>query len=259
MVEPALQSARRRAVLTRAVSSLPNNNAQARRELYDRARTIVMDQLRRRDPGELTPETAQERAALEVAIRRVETESRAIQAPAESRQVRSRGPEPAATRAAKAAARSSVQSAARSTAAAAPPKPAASYLARILEALQPSDGRKEAKTIDTATAQPTPIDRPDDPDLELTGELGGMLKSLATMMLALTYCVAALAVTGVVYFRGSVMVAAGIIGYPVLLLMTVAVVCLFVVPPWVFLRKTSGLPKIGFLFRAIHSASRPAS
>lgn len=252
-------------VLTRAVSSLPNNNAQARRELYDRARTIVMDQLRRRDPGELTPETAQERAALEVAIRRVETESRAIQAPAESRQVRSRGPEPAATRAAKAAARPSVQSAARSTAAAAPPKPAASYLARILEALQPSDGRKEvspkqnAKTIDTATAQPTPIDRPDDPDLELTGELGGMLKSLATMMLALTYCVAALAVTGVVYFRGSVMVAAGIIGYPVLLLMTVAVVCLFVVPPWVFLRKTSGLPKIGFLFRAIHSASRPAS
>ncbi len=52
-------------VLARAVSSLPNNTAQARRELYDRARTIVIDQLRQRDPDEMTPETARERAALD--------------------------------------------------------------------------------------------------------------------------------------------------------------------------------------------------
>ncbi len=250
-------------ILARAVSSLPNNNAQARRELYDRARAIVVEQLRRRDPGEVTGDTSRERMALEAAIRRVEAESRAAQSRPEPAVAQPPAPQRPAPRAAKPPATPTVR-----VAAAAQPKPAANYLAKILQALQssaagekvpPKSDRAKTKKDDAATARPeAPIDQPDNPRPQETGELGGMLHSLATMLLALTYCVAALAFTGVVYFRGSVMVAAGIIGYPVLLLMTAAVVCLFVIPPWAFFRKTLALPTIGFLF-AIHSASRQAS
>jgi hypothetical protein len=253
-------------VLARAVSSLSNNTAQARRELYERARRIVIDQLRQRDPDEVKPETARERAALEAAIRRVETELRAARSPAEARRPPPLPLERPAASTANPAAKPAKAPAGH--AAAAQPKPAASYLAKILQALQPSDNGEKAprqpdraktsKKHDDAIAPAPAVDDPDDAPAKETGELGGMLHSLATMMLALTYCVAALAFTGVVYFRGSVMVTAGIIGYPVLLLMMTAVVCLFVIPPWALFRKTSG-PTIGFLFRAIHSASRQAS
>jgi hypothetical protein len=247
-------------VLARAVSSLSDNNAQARRELYERARTIVIEQLRRRDPRELMPETAQERDALEAAIHKVEMESRAALTPATGRQAQSLPPERRATSAAKPLP--------RPAAAAAQPKPTASYLAKILQALQPGDaadekaaksGHAKARKRDATALRPNKIDRPDDPPIAEPGEMGGMLVSLGTMMLALTYCVAALAFTGVVYFRGSVMVSAGIIGYPILLLMTTAVVCLFVIPPWAYFRRSSASPTIGFLLRAIHSASREAS
>lgn len=62
-------------ILASAVSSLPTNNAQARQELYERARTILDAQLRRRDAQRSTPETMGERVAFEMAILKVEAES----------------------------------------------------------------------------------------------------------------------------------------------------------------------------------------
>jgi len=62
-------------VLARAVSRLAINDAQARREVYERAQTIVIAELRRQDPQKSAPEIMRELAALETAIRRVEVES----------------------------------------------------------------------------------------------------------------------------------------------------------------------------------------
>ena len=62
-------------VLVRAVSRLAINDAQARREVYERAQTIVIAELRRQDPQKSAPEIMRELVALETAIRRVEAES----------------------------------------------------------------------------------------------------------------------------------------------------------------------------------------
>ena len=62
-------------VLARAVSRLAINDAQARREVYERAQTIVIAELRRQDLQISAPEIMRELAALETAIRRVEAES----------------------------------------------------------------------------------------------------------------------------------------------------------------------------------------
>ncbi len=264
-------------VIARAVSSLPNATAQARRELYDRARRIVIDQLRQSDPDEVKPETARERAALEAAIRRVEAELHAPQSPSEMHRAPSRPLERVTERprerfAERPGARGTrpVANPARAPVdhAAAQPKPATSYLAKILQALQPTDPAEKVpapsqraqpgKGHEEWTAPEESLDSAGSAPAKETGELGGMLHSLAIMMLVLTYCVAALAFTGVVYFRGSLMVAAGRIGYPVLVLMMLVVVGLFVIPPLALFRKTSGVT-IGFLFRVIHSASRQAS
>ena len=61
-------------VLARAVSRLAINNAQAREELYEQARTVQAEQLRTYDPQFSVPETINERIAVEVAILRLEAE-----------------------------------------------------------------------------------------------------------------------------------------------------------------------------------------
>src|SRR5579871_374619 len=56
------------ALISRAVSDLPNNTDEARQELYDRARRAQAKQL----AGDTRTEAAHERQALEEAIRKVE-------------------------------------------------------------------------------------------------------------------------------------------------------------------------------------------
>jgi hypothetical protein len=66
-------------VLARAVSRLADDGYQARQELYDHARKILVAQLRGRDSRTSAPEIMREQAALETAIRRVEVESNSAQ------------------------------------------------------------------------------------------------------------------------------------------------------------------------------------
>jgi hypothetical protein len=61
-------------ILAGAVSRLATNNAQARQELYESVRTILIAQLRRKDPQISTLGTMGERIAFETAILRVEAE-----------------------------------------------------------------------------------------------------------------------------------------------------------------------------------------
>jgi hypothetical protein len=63
-------------VIARAVSRLPGKTDEARRVIYDRARTAVQESLRTHDPRLSPAELATEQFALEAAISRVETEVR---------------------------------------------------------------------------------------------------------------------------------------------------------------------------------------
>jgi hypothetical protein len=62
-------------LIAKAVSGLDKSTGEARRALYDRARTALLAQLRGVEPALSEPDITRERLALEEAIRRVETEA----------------------------------------------------------------------------------------------------------------------------------------------------------------------------------------
>src|SRR5258708_2812789 len=61
-------------LIAKAVSGLEKSTGEARRALYDRARTALLAQLRGVEPALSEPDITRERLALEEAIRKVETE-----------------------------------------------------------------------------------------------------------------------------------------------------------------------------------------
>ena len=63
-------------LVARAVLRLENNTPAARHAVFERARVILIDQLRIRQPPASDSEITRERAALEDAIQKVELESR---------------------------------------------------------------------------------------------------------------------------------------------------------------------------------------
>jgi len=211
-------------VLFRAVSSLPHNNAQARLELYARARAIVAEELRTRDPRELTSETSRERAALETAIHRVETEAE---------------PRPKTT--------------ARRLA----------TILRDLESHETRTGKPELSKRSSAMRTKAPVVRAppnaiEDRRVNANAELGGIPHSLGIMLLGIAYIVTAMAFTAVTYIRAAVWLHQGVIGYPVLLLVMAIAISLFIIPLWAAFRKTSNGPMGVFLLRLIYSKSRRA-
>jgi hypothetical protein len=240
-------------VLTRAVSSLAYNDAQARRELYARARTIIAEQLRRQNPQDLAAATTREQAALETAIRKVEAELRPVKAPAPGRPAPSRTPGKRDT-------------AARAKA---PPQNASSSLTKILKALQADDLRgggleiSDRKPVNGATALVPSVPKPADTignrgirKTTRSDELGGVPNSIGAKLLGLAYIMVAVAFTGVTYIRCIVWVAQGVIGYPTLLVVTALTLGLFIVPPVMLFRRTSAMPSFSFLLRFLYSASR---
>ncbi len=68
------------AVLSKAVSSLEANSADARRAVYDKARNALIGQLKAIDPPLPTSEISRQRLELEEAIRRVERETSSLPA-----------------------------------------------------------------------------------------------------------------------------------------------------------------------------------
>jgi len=201
-------------VLARAVSNLPNNTAPARQELYERARAIVVAELRRTGQRKSASEIVREHAALETAIRKVEAQSPSGRA-------------------------ATPDAVAQTT--------TTNHLAKILHELEPDAVAARPANAVSAGARVS------------TEELGGMLNSVGAMMLRVTYIVAALAFTGVIYIRGLVLVAADVIVYPVLLVVVAVMLGLFVVAPRMIFRKKSSAPASGIALRHAHSAPRRAS
>jgi hypothetical protein len=240
-------------VLARAVSCLPPNDVQARRELYARARTIVIEHLRGHGLQGVAIEAIREQAALEIAILRIEEESRALRT---GMSRKAEVPRPGASRAAVATP-------------AERPKSAAKSLAKILQAVQSDaqyDGKttnrskalvavEAAKPIDTGVIGPASaasVNR----IVQTTEQLARAPNSLGTMFFAIAYAMAAIAFAGVTYIRCMVWIAEGVIGYPMLLIVMAITFAMFIVPPMMIFRRASSLPSFGFLLRFIYSASR---
>ncbi len=231
-------------VLARAVSRLPENNARTRHELYERARGIVLEELRKRDPEKLAPE----QAALEAAVLRLEAEASAQQAPARAAPAPPQAPARAAPAPQAPPSRPQVNTAA-------PAKTAPRYLFGIFRTRRPSKPREKAveKPAPARPAQRAGSDKRT-PD---TGEvLGRALNSLSVMLYGTAFLVAVMAVTGVVYIRGLIWVAEGVVTYPVLLVVTAIVFGLLIIVSRAMFHSASTWTTFNFLSRLLYSASR---
>jgi hypothetical protein len=121
-------------LIAKAVSGLERSTGEARRALYDRARTALLAQLRGVEPPLAEPDITRERLSLEEAIRKVETEA--------ARRSRSDPPPPPPSRAEPPSLRTEppLRAARQATIAPAPPAPAETAEARP----QPAPARQSA-------------------------------------------------------------------------------------------------------------------
>lgn len=217
-------------VLSRAVARLEDNTEEARRELFERARTIAVAQLRRQDPSKSAREIEHELAALETAIRRVELESRAHPAP-----------EP--TRPAQARATVNRSSAVNDRKDATPRGSAATT-------------RQESAPPANTLPQDTGIGTDGPQAISATNEMTAMAKSLGTMLAGIAFTVGAMTLIGVVYVRGLVLVENGVIDYSVLLAEVVILLGLFIALPFAVFRNPRIASAIDYLVKLIYSALR---
>lgn len=216
-------------VLARAVARLSINNAQTRRDIYERAQTIVIAELRRQDPQKSAPEIMRELAALETAIARLE---------AETLSTRTQAPEVPT-----------------------PPHPTAN---RAASAGAGNDIRvsRERLTGNGITARPVPeqsqvISRN---RAELaTDDMGRMPELLGAMLVRTAFIVAMLVFIAFIYIRGLVLVAEDVIGHPILIVVITIMLCVFIVLPLAIFRTARIVPAIGFLSRRMHLLSRRLS
>jgi hypothetical protein len=218
-------------VLARAVARLSINNAQARRDIYERAQTIVIAELRGQDPQKSAPEIMRELAALETATRRVEAESLSAQTQA---------PEV--------------------------PTPALPTINRAAIADDSNDirARRERSTgnEEKARAAPAPlkdIDTGQNQADDATHDMGKMPELLGAMLVRTTFIVATLVFNAFIYIRGLVLVSEHVIRYPILIIVITIMLCVFIVLPLAVFRKARIVPAIGFLLRCTHLLSRRLS
>lgn len=221
-------------VLARAISRLSDNSAATRQEIYDRARGVVLEELRKLDPEKIAPELAQ----LEAAILRLEAELSAKAAAATEAPPAQAAPPPA----------TDVTPAPRS-------KPAG-YFARTFRSPRRAEPPAKPTPPTPAPARARERKTGGQRALHPPDELGGMLSSLGAMLFGTAFLVAALAITGVVYVRGLIWLAAGAITYPGLLVVTAAVFILSLAVAFSLFRAAPTLSAFGFLSRLIYSASR---
>jgi hypothetical protein len=234
-------------VLARAVSRLSENNARTRNELYERARGIVLEELRKRDPEKLAPE----QAALEAAVLRLEAEAAAQQAPVRA----APAPPQAPARAAPAPSPAPPNRPPVNTAA--PAKTASRHVFGIFRTRRPGKPREKLPEKPAPAPARSAQRAASDKRMPDPGEaLGGALNSLTVMLYGTAFLVAVMAVTGVVYVRGLIWVAEGVVTYPVLLVVTATVFALLIILPRAMFHSASTWTTFNFLSRLLYSASR---
>jgi hypothetical protein len=211
--------------LARAVSSLPDNNTAARQELYEHARTILVEQLRRQDPQKPEREITQERTALETAIRKVEAES----LPARTQRTN---------------------------------RPGLPRLMVVVEhdgndlELQPERLTQDQVTAWSAMAQPATTNTSKIPARNAALDMGEMPASLAAMLIRTAFIAGMIPLIGVIYIHGLILVSENVIRYPVLVVATAAILGLFFFLPLTIVRKAQIVSGIGLLLGVSSSMLR---
>jgi hypothetical protein len=192
--------------LARAVSSLPDNNAQARQELYEHARTILVEQLRRQDPQKSAQEILRERAALETAIRKVEARSPSARIHTPNSSI--------------------------------PPR----LMVVVEHDSDDIEPRRERLTRERLTAwptlvQPATIETSKKPAKNAAHDMGEMPASLGAMLIRTAFIAGMIPLIGIIYIRGLILVSQNVVRYPVLLLAIAVTLGLFFFLPLAIFRK----------------------
>jgi hypothetical protein len=202
--------------LARAVSRLPDNSTRARQELYEHARTILVEQLRRQDPQKSEQEIVRERAALETAIRKVEAQSPS------TRPQRSNRPSP--------------------------PR-----LMVVVEHDGSDIGlQRERLTQDQVTAwspiaQPATIDTGKSRAKNAAHDMGEMPATLGAMLIRTAFIAGMIPGIGLIYIHGLILVSENVIRYSVLLVTIAVTLGLFFFLPLAIFRKAQITSGIGLL------------
>jgi hypothetical protein len=208
-------------VLAHAVSRLANNNAKDRQELYKRARTIADAQLSREDLQRSASQIMRERAALEWAIRRVEAES--VSPPCYSSE-----------------------------------DPPAPQLPAAVAANGHDAGMRQRRSIQNRTkatqvaAQRGKIDTTKNPTRKANIDMARIPAELGKMLFGIAFFVGTTAFISVFYIYGLALVSEHVIGYPVLLVVMMLMVCFFVFLPLGIFREARNSSKM----RLANSASQ---
>ena len=90
----------------------------------------------------------------------------------------------------------------------------------------------------------------------MTNEMTAMVRSLGTMLAGIAFSVGAMALIGVVYVRGLVLVENGVIGYPLLLGEVVILLGLFIALPFAVFRNPRIASAIDYGVKLIYAALR---
>lgn len=243
-------------VLARAVSRLPIDSVQARKELYEHARRVVFEQLRTQDPPRSGREIIVEQAALENAIQKVEIESRSPKAPILN------GAPPVRSSANRAAAANggvqtktgpkSVNGISRQVQPGVKPE---AHTAETKERREsPSPARVAINETNAAVAPSSPIAAGARQAANATAEFDGMLHSLGSMLLGTAFIVAMMAILGLIYIHALTLVSPDVIGYPTLFVVVATVLSVLLLVT--IFRKASIEGAVGALLRLFYPAIR---
>src|SRR5271155_6093269 len=194
-------------VIARAVSVLPNNDAQARRRVYERAQTVLIGALRKQNPRISAMELMGEHAALETAIQRVEAELRSDSIPT------SKHPPPRTLP----ATRPAVADDGLDVRLRLQPSTQNQLIARADPARPQRTSKRSQQPTKPASNRDSSID-----------DLGGMLHSLGAICIGVALIATMLAFLGYVYFYGLILASEYGISYLVPLVAASITLCLFV-------------------------------
>jgi hypothetical protein len=211
--------------LARAVSRLAKDDDPARQELYARARTIIVEQLRRLNPQKSAPEMLRECAALEAAIREVEAKSLSDRTHTPKRRAQPR------------------------------------LKVVVTHDSGDSEFRREDLSQDQVTALPAQV-KPETivtskkPIKHAADDMAEIPELLGAMLIRTAFISGMLAIIGAIYIRGLILVSDKAIGYPVLLVAAAVMISLFIFLPLAIFRKARIVSGVGFLLALAYSASR---
>ncbi len=206
-------------LIARAVSNLGGNTRETRQVLYERARLVLVAQLRGQDPPVPESDILRERSALEAAIRRVDAEWSSFGYDPKPNNTKHGPASPA-------------------------PNPATIPGAHTPRAVLNMERASDDELSQVALVKPTIPDRK--PSSIFVSVSANAIKTIGAIMLSIT-CFAALAFIFVIYILGVTWVSLHVFEYFLLLASVALMLCVLIFMPMALFRKTRFVSAYGFL------------